>query len=145
MAYLLTEPVTGSYIAMNPFPEPAGLALTLPRPAGAGQAGSVSVKADGRLGLVRIIAQPQQNRLTVDHAVQSGEDSADLATALLVFGPPSAPAVLLNGQPLTKVERVTLDGQTAYVIPLAAPPATNLPERYRRAQELLAKEVTTLP
>ncbi len=145
MAYLLTEPVTGSYIAMNPFPEPAGFALTLPRPAGAGQAGSVSVKTDGRLGLVRIIVQPQQNRLTVDHAVQSGEDSADLATALFVFGLPSAPGVLLNGQPLTKIERVTLDGQTAYVIPLAAQPATDLSERYRHAQELLAKEVTTLP
>ncbi len=116
MAYLLTEPVTGSYIAMNPFPEPAGFALTLPRSAGAGQASSVSVKADGRLGLVRIIAQPKQNRLTVDHAVKSGEDSPDLATALLVFGLPSRRAFssTASRSPRSNASRLTARRPTSF-------------------------------
>nr|CAA9265798.1 hypothetical protein AVDCRST_MAG63-2671 [uncultured Armatimonadetes bacterium] len=125
MAYLQTEPISGTYAGFNPFPDPTFWSLSAP--------GGVTVKADGRLGLARVVVRPKENRLWVDYA-QRDEQKRDvgMASALLVFGLKSAPATEYNGKPV-KASRQVVDGQVAYVIPLGKA-AAPLAARYRDAQ-----------
>ena len=138
MAYLQTEPITGTYAGFNPLPDPTLWQMTVP--------GGITVKADGRVGLMRVIVQPNANKLQVDYALKDTQHTPDMARALLVFGLQAAPAVEFNGKPLpTAPKAATLDGQTAYVIPLSDAPAdkpaqvaNGVAERYQRAQQLFA-------
>jgi hypothetical protein len=51
MAYLQAEPISGTYAAFNPLPDPTCWAFTVP--------GGVTVKTDGRLGLARVVVRAQ--------------------------------------------------------------------------------------
>jgi len=75
MAYLQTEPTTGTFCAFNPLPDTTLFNLKLP--------GGVSVESDGRVGLMRLIVQPQSNRITLNYAVKDEQTTSD-AAALLV-------------------------------------------------------------
>jgi len=113
MAYIQTEPASGTYVAFNPFPEPLFMKLTTPD--------GVVVEGDGKLGIARIAVSKNSGALWVDHAfLPKDEGRGGTATALYVTGLERAPAVVFNGKKLSKVERVTIDGTTAYVIPLVA-------------------------
>ncbi len=132
MAYLQTEPITGTYAGFNPLPDAALWALDAP--------GGARVRADGRVGLLRCIVRPAEGKVWVNYGVKDGQNTPDMATALLVFGLREAPTVELNGAPLTNPAAVTVDGETAYLIPLVAKPAAGkaLAERALRAQATLA-------
>ncbi len=122
-----TEPISGTYAGFNPFPDPVFWSLSAP--------GGVTVKADGRLGLARVIVRPKENKLWVDYALRDDQKAGgDMASALLVFGLKTAPTVQLNGK-VIKVSPRVVDGQTAYVIPLGDKPAAQLTARYHSAQE----------
>lgn len=126
VAYLQTEPISGTYAGFNPFPDPAFWSLSAP--------GGVTVKADGRLGLARVIVRPKENRLWVDYATRDEQKAGrDMASVLLVFGFKSALSVQLNGKAI-KASTQVVDGQTAYVIPLGGKPAAQLAARYHGAQ-----------
>ncbi len=131
MTYLQTEPVSGTYAGFNPLPDLTFWALNLP--------GGVSVKADGRVGLLRVAVCPRENKVWFDYGLKPEQQGAGMATALLVFGMKAAPAVECNGKPRAgKPVAVTIDGQAAWAIPLlenAALPAANVLEtRCRSAQ-----------
>ncbi len=136
MAYLQTEPVSGTYAGFNPFPEPNYWSLTVP--------GGVSIKADGRLGITRAIVRPKENKVWIDYATKTEQKSADMATAMLVFGMKSAPTVEYNGKVVkTKLSTINIDGKTAYVIPLTEkipPVGKELEQRYRQGQAALTKD-----
>jgi len=119
MAYLQTEPISGTFCAFNPLPDTTLFALHMP--------GGISLEADGRVGLMRLIVQPRNNRITLNYAVKDEQMTSDAATALLVFGLPATPVVERNGQPLEiSAEAVNVNGRPAYVIPLVADTAGEL-------------------
>ncbi|OPZ88083.1 MAG: hypothetical protein BWY76_00132 [bacterium ADurb.Bin429] len=130
MAYLQTEPITGTYAGFNPLPDAQRWALEAP--------GGVKACADGRLGLARIILRPKENRLWVDYATKPEQNSADMATALVVFGLNGRPTVERNGIRVTDAVAMTVDGKPAWVIPLTEKMTQEalaaVPARYVRAQ-----------
>ncbi|OPZ86788.1 MAG: hypothetical protein BWY76_00783 [bacterium ADurb.Bin429] len=132
MAYLQTEPTTGTYAGFNPLPDPTLWALDVP--------GGVRVRADGRVGLLRCIVRPKEGKVWVNYGVKDEQNTSDMATALLVFGLKDAPTVELNGAALNNPAAVTVNGETAYRIPLIAKPASGkaLAERVLRAGTTLA-------
>lgn len=133
MAFLQTEPISGTYAGYNPLPDPVLWKLSVP--------GGITLQADGRLSMTRVIVCPKDNQLQVDYATKEGQSTPDMATSLLVLGLKRAPVTTVNGKPLATLKSVTLDGQPAWVVPLTAtaPDLAALPERTRRAEEALAK------
>ena len=85
------------------------------------------------------MVSPQEGTLIIDHRFRPDETDPAKATAILAFGFTAPPAVKLNGTTLTKLATVTIDGKTAYVIPLGEQlaPAKDLPGRYAAMQTLL--------
>jgi len=135
MAYLQTEPITGTYAGFNPLPDATLWSLSVP--------GGITVAADGRVGLLRVIARPAENRLWVDYAVKDDQHTPDMATALLVLGAREAPQVEFNGMPYAApLDTITVERQTAYVIPLVGAlddeALRRIPERFRRVRQVLA-------
>ena len=135
MAYLQTEPISGTYAGFNPLPDLTFWSLSLP--------GDVSVKTDGRVGLLRVAVCPRENKVWFDYGLKPDQQGVELATALLVFGMKTAPTFVRNGKPVTeKPAAVTIDGQTAWAIPLqdSAPAldAKTIVTRYQRAQQAFA-------
>jgi hypothetical protein len=126
MAYLQTEPISGTYAGFNPFPDPAFWSLSTP--------GGVAIKADGKLGLARVIVRPRENKLWVDYATRVDQKGPEMAQSLLVFGLKTAPTVQLNGK-VIKLSPQVVDGQTAYVIPLGGKHPAQLSARYHSARE----------
>jgi hypothetical protein len=87
------------------------------------------------LGLASVVAQPRQNRLSIDHAL-TGEQAerTDVATALLAFQLNPSTSITLNDQSVKPTETLTIDGQRALVIPLAT---GTVEGRYRQVQRAL--------
>ncbi len=132
MAYLQTEPTTGTYAGFNPLPDPTLWSLQTP--------GGVTVTADGRLGLARVVVRPEENRLWVDYAVRDDQHTTDMATALVVYGLDQRANVERNGEPCRDARTMTVDGKAALVIPLGegmtAAAWEAVPNRYARAQQV---------
>ncbi len=59
MALLRIEPISGTYEALNPFPEPQPLTLTTPE--------GVTVRSEGPLSCGRITVRPRENMVWVDY------------------------------------------------------------------------------
>jgi hypothetical protein len=98
----------------------------------------VSIKADGRLGIARVIVRPEENKVWVDYALRDDQlTRPDMATSLLVFGLKGTPTVEFNEKALTPSTQV-IDGQTAYVIPLDGKANASLALRYQKAQAAAA-------
>ncbi|MHB9130985.1 MAG: hypothetical protein ACYDBB_07835 [Armatimonadota bacterium] len=132
-AFLQSEPISGTIAGYNPLPDPTLWSLAVP--------GGITVKTDGRVGLMRVMIRPKENKLWVDYAVKDDQHTPDMASALLVFGLPTAPTVERNGKAVAgAIKAVTVNGQQAYVIPLfdKAPASvlTGVADRYQRAQKL---------
>ncbi|MHB9133879.1 MAG: hypothetical protein ACYDBB_22665 [Armatimonadota bacterium] len=108
--FLLTEPKAGVYCGWNPLPDLTTLKLTTP--------GNITVTADGKLSLTRIVVRPATQTIDIDQAFKPGQESeAGAATALLIYSP-KPPKVTLNGKVVAKLGQRTVDGKTAYVVPL---------------------------
>jgi len=108
-AYLLAEPVSGVVTAYNPLPDPIFWSLTLPN--------GGEIRADGRLGLLRLQYDPQANTLHVDHQLKDEQkEMPDIATALVASNFDAAPKVILNGK--TAARPSQLPDRLGYVIPL---------------------------
>ncbi len=130
MGYLLTDPKSGSYIGINPFPDPTIMTLSLPE--------NVSVEADGKLGITRLIIQPKDGKIVVDYAARDDQNTTDMATALIVFGLKAAPKVELNGKVINVIAKV-INEKPAFIIPLTAlntDAIKLIPDRYLLANKI---------
>ena len=125
MAYLLTEPKSGTYMGLNPFSDPTFWEMTTPE--------GLQIKANGRLGMARVTARPKEGKIWIDYDAGVQASRMDIASSLLVFGAKSLPIVELNGS-VIKVESQQIGDQTAYVIPLDGKTITPVAERFGRAQ-----------
>jgi hypothetical protein len=140
MAYLQTEPITGTYAGFNPLPDPNYFNLAVP--------GGVVVRADGKLGIARVVVRPKENKVWIDHGLRDDQHGPEMADCLLLFGLQGEPVVELNGRP-AKVAQAkgplrsnplkvnTADGE-AYVLPLSAGTinANTVQERYAKIRKL---------
>jgi hypothetical protein len=149
MAYLQTEPTTGTCAGFNPLPDPNFFELTAP--------GAHVVRADGKLGIARVVVRPREDRIWVDHGLRDDQNSPDMAQCLLLFGFRGEPVVEFNGKP-AKVARdlglpagvpmkvKTADGD-AYVLPLtdAKPDPAAIQARYAKVRELAAADFAEKP
>lgn len=89
MAYLQTEPISQTFAAYNPFPDPvADWSLSLP--------GGIIVKPDGKIGLTKVVVQPKAGKVAVDYA---GDAKEGMAKILRISGLAKEPAVTFNGKP----------------------------------------------
>jgi hypothetical protein len=108
-AYLRTDPTTGTFMALNPTPTPTSWFFSMP--------GNVTVGADRRMGLAKVIVRPKENKVWIDYAHKEGQ--SDLATSLRIGGLTSEPKVIRNGQLVRdKLTTKRMDGKMVYVIPL---------------------------
>jgi hypothetical protein len=84
--------------------------------------GGVTVRADGKVSLLRVAVQPSENRLWINYATKPGQDSAEMATHLVAVGFTNTPAVFLNGTPLPKsLSATNVNGNRGYIVPLSGP------------------------
>ncbi|MCG3147219.1 MAG: hypothetical protein PCFJNLEI_00657 [Verrucomicrobiae bacterium] len=129
MMYIQTDPKSGTYAALNPFPDPAPWVFSVP--------GGVSIEADGLVSMTRALVRPGENRFQVDYAVRADQHDETMATAMLLFGLQNEPIVEFNGQPRQTIP-VEVDGRKAFVLPLAETPAADMVAtaiaRYRRGK-----------
>ena len=135
MTLLQYEPISGTYAAYNPLPDAQYWMLQLPD-------GS-EVQADGRVALLRLTLNQKTNSVTVDYGVKPGTATAQLASALLLFGLKSAPAVMLNDEKQPTPALMRIGERMAYVLPLNGPlreeQLAALPARTLHAQQVLAQ------
>jgi len=143
MAYLQTEPVTGTYAGFNPLPDPALWSLSVPQSgqARSGPADRITVKADGRVSLLRAIVRPSENRFWVDYAPKPRQTTPEMASSLLLFGLKTAPVVDFNGKRVRKaLASLDIGGRTAYVLPLVPGASTgNVAAKFLRSEEAFAQ------
>lgn len=90
MACVEFEPVSGAFIGYTPLPDATTWKLELP--------GGITIEPDGKVGMMRVLAWPRENRLAIETEPRPGESTAGLARTLQIHGL-QAPAVQLNGQP----------------------------------------------
>jgi hypothetical protein len=111
MAYLQSEPRSGTYAAFNPFSDAVPWEIRVP--------GGIAIKADGRLGMARVTVRPSENKLWIAYDTTAGDaKGSDLASSLLLSGFKSAPLVEFNGQTLQALPNGTVNGSAVYVVPL---------------------------
>lgn len=87
-AYLIADPDSGAVVAYNPLPDPQSLALSA--------RDGMSLRADGRVGLMRLEYRPWVREIEIDHAPKP--DQAGLARTITISGLAEPPKVTLNGQ-----------------------------------------------
>ncbi len=130
MAYLLTDTQDGCYAAYHPLLDPTAWSLSFP--------GGIHIDADGKVSLLSITAQPRENKLTIDYAACEEQDTAEMATALLVSGLHANPQIFVNGQPAVgTIEAAILEGRRVLIIPLTHqyPGAAKVIERYTQKRQ----------
>jgi len=110
--YLQIEPASGTYAGFNPLPDLTTWSLAVP--------GGITVRADGRIGLARVVVRPKENRFWIDHAFRDGQArEASAAKSMLIFGCRETPTFEVNGRPLERgpTRLKTADGD-AWAVPL---------------------------
>jgi hypothetical protein len=142
MAYLQTEPISGTYAGFNPLPDPNYFDLAVP--------GGVAVRTDGKLGIARVVVRPKENRVAVDHGLKDDQHTPEMADCLLLFGFKSEPIAELNGKPVDLARetaapgsgpmKITTDDGEAYVLPLGEMrmDANVIRQRYSKIREVAA-------
>ena len=113
-SYLQADPKSGIYTGYNLLPDPTDWSLSVP--------GGVTVRADGKVGLLRVAVQPSENRLSIDYAVKPDQKGPEMASSMLAFGFAGSPLVFRDGKPLPgPLQATQVDGKTAYLVPLSTP------------------------
>jgi len=134
MAYLQTEPTTRSYAAYNPFPDLNLMRLETP--------GGAVIQSDARMGLTRVIYQPDSRRLNIEHAVlPEHANRQDLATAIVVSGITDAPEAIVNERAVEPI-RAEHAGDPIWIVPLTTAEEkqlTRTPEAVRQILERAAR------
>ena len=134
MSYLQTEPKSGTYVGWNPLPDLSFFGMDLPE--------DVRVRADGRVGITRVMVRPAESVVRVDHALKDAQKGRpDLASAMFFAGLPAKPRTSLNDQdvPGGKIGQLTIEGKKFYYVPLTdqVPAPEKLKARYRAVQDAI--------
>ena len=89
--FLLADTKAGIYRGWNPQPRLTMFKLTAP--------GGISVKADGKVGLLRVTITPALNKIQVDVAFKPEQENEDgVASTLFISGCETQPLIELNGK-----------------------------------------------
>ena len=59
----------------------------------------VEVKADGKVGLLRVEYRPWDKSVDISHVLKAGQDGSDIAKSFTILGLAEPPKVTLNGRP----------------------------------------------
>lgn len=89
MLYLIALPDGRRTLAYNPLPDPTTFKLSLP--------GGREIKADGKVGLLRVMVNVTTETIEIDHAVRDGNKAAGLARRFQLVGFPQTASVVVNG------------------------------------------------
>ncbi len=109
--FLLAEPKGGVYCGWNPLPDLTAYRLTVP--------GGLTVTADGKIGLTRVVVRPAAQSVEIDSAFKPGQEKEPgTAKTFLIAGVAQPPQVTLNGKRVTKLETRTVDGKPVFAVPL---------------------------
>ena len=103
-AYLLADPLSGAAVGYNPLPDLQPFALTA--------RDGTTLRADGKVGLLRAEYRPGDRSFEITHALKADQDPRDAAKTLTVTGLDAPPRVSLNGQPA----EVRADGAAFQVV-----------------------------
>jgi hypothetical protein len=107
-AYLLADPLSGAVVAYNPLPDPQPFALTT--------RDGLSLKADGKVALLRVEYRPWAREIDIDHTPKPEQTSEAMARNFLFSGLAEAPRVTVNGRPV-EARRIGQDFQIALASP----------------------------
>ena len=109
--YLQSDPSSGNYVGYNLLPDPTDWSFSVP--------GGVTFRANGKVGLLRLAAQPDENRVWIDHSAKLDQNGPEMATSMLAFGLERPPEVYLNGERIQRsLGKTIFGGKAAYVVPL---------------------------
>jgi hypothetical protein len=89
-AYLLADPLSGAVVGYNPLPDPQPFALTT--------RDGMTLKADGKVGLLRAEYRPASHEVEISHALKPDQKADDFAKVFLIGGLKEAPRVTVNGR-----------------------------------------------
>ena len=79
----------------------------------------MTIRANGKVGLLRLVVRPNENRLWIDYATKPSQDGPEMATSMVVLGFTNSPVVFLNGEPIPEpLKTITRGGKTGYIVPL---------------------------
>jgi hypothetical protein len=90
-SYLLADPLSGAVVGYNPLPDPQPFALST--------RDGMTLKADGKVGLLRAEYRPATHEFEISHALKPDQNVADFAKTFTITGLAEAPRVSVNGQP----------------------------------------------
>lgn len=125
MKFLQVDPTSGTFVAWNPVPDLARFSLAVE---------GITIQADGRLGLARVAVNPHDRSVEISHAWKEGQDQdPGGASALILTGFATPPAVEVNGVVAKKLPTQLIDNRLAYIIPLgkAARPVDEIEKALR--------------
>ncbi len=89
-AYLIADPVSGAVVGYNPLPDLQAFSFSA-------RDGAV-LRADGKVGLLRVEYRPWEKACDISHALKPGQEG-DAARTFTISGLAEAPRVTLNGRP----------------------------------------------
>ena len=93
-AYLLADPLIGpgrgAVVGYNPLPDPQAWMLTT--------RDGVTLRPDGKVGLLRVEYRPWARECEISHEPKPGQDGADMARTFTISGLAERPLVTLNGR-----------------------------------------------
>lgn len=108
--FLLTEPKAGVYCGWNPLPDLTTFKLTVP--------GGITVKADGKVSLMRVTVTPSENKVQIDTGFKPGQENEDnVAGNVFISGCKTQPIIELNGV-RTSGGILVKDGAPLYDVPI---------------------------
>ena len=103
-AHLLSHPLSGAMVTYNPLPDPQLFMLAT--------RDGLALKADGKVGLLRVEYRPWSKEIDITHTPKPEQAGDTMARNFLVSGFADAPRVTMNGRPVNAT-RVGQDFQIA--------------------------------
>jgi hypothetical protein len=91
-SYLLSDPLSGAVVGYNPLPDPQAFTLTA--------RDGATLRADGKVGLLRAEYRPWSHEWEITHALGPDQKAADFAATFTLEGAKAAPRVTVNGRPV---------------------------------------------
>jgi hypothetical protein len=101
-AYLLADPLSGAVVGYNPLPDAQAWELITRE--------GVRMRADGKVGLLRVEYRPWSGECDVDYAPKPDQDGEEMARTLTFSGLEQPPVVRLNGRRVDPAVRPPSDG-----------------------------------
>jgi hypothetical protein len=90
-SYLLADPLSGAVVAYNPLPDLQAFSLTT--------RDGVVLRAEGKVGLLRVEYRPWARACDITHALKPGQEGKASAQSFTISGLAEPPRVTLNGRP----------------------------------------------